>query len=322
MIKNQKNIFEEYFEDRPFVDRFLKETDKDKAVDVVVPIVHTNILWKKNLESIYREIPVKRLLIGDGGCIDDSIKIVKKFPRVKIFNHRKYVSLGYSIRKLIEEVQTPWFIYLHSDVYLPDGWFEQMSKNQKKYDWFECRQHQTILVDYPLNYPKEDRSFSGTQMGRKDAFKNILPQIDDDYLYRNEDMIYADLIKREGYKYGRDGKTFHYHQMMAKKSQWQRTITNVSFNIDLNAKEESRIWIMQIKGLIKYTNPTEKYLIYSVQTSISQLSEDKNFKFEEFEKWTKKTNPKWLPYIKLSFKRKTINYLRKIGFWVYNRFFR
>lgn len=317
MKKNQKSIFKVYFENEKFIDRFKK--NPEEAVDVIIPIVHTNELWEKNLISIYREIPVKRLLISDGGCIDDSIKIANKFPRVKIFDHKKYVSLGYCIRKLIEEVKTDWFIYLHSDVYLPKGWFEEMCKNKKKYDWFECRQHQTILVDYPLKYPKEDRSFSGSQMGRKAAFKNILPMIDDDYLYRNEDMIFAELIEREGYEYGRIGKVFHYHQMMNKKSQWQRTINNVNFDIDLNRKEENRIWIMQAKGLIKYTNPTKKYLIYSVQTSVYQLKLDKDFNFKAFRKWVADTNPKWLPHIesiKLSIKQaimgRLLNVLKKI----------
>lgn len=316
-MENQKNIFQEYFSDQKFSDLYKDEKHRGQAVDVIIPVIHTNILWEKNLLSIYREIPVNRLLIGNGGCIDDSLKIAKKFPRVKIFNHKKYVSLGYSIRKLIEEVKTDWFVYLHSDIYLPKDWFVKMQKYQKKYDWFESRQHQTIMIDYLLDYPKEDRPFSGTQIGRKSAFRNVLPQIDDDYLYRNEDMIFTNLIEKEGYKYGRVRKTFHYHQIMNKKSKWQRTISNVSINVDLNRKEENRVWIMQAKGLIKYTNPTDKYLIYDVQSSIGRLRLDKKFNFKEFRNWVKKTNPKWLPFVRLSFKKAIINYTKNKLIWVY-----
>ena len=114
----------------PFADRFA--TDSARAVDVIIPIVHTNELWRSNLISIYREIPVNRLLIGDGGCIDDSLEVARQFPRVEVLDHRNFTSLGYSIRHLIEAVETEWFVYLHSDVFLPPGWFETMFASAKR----------------------------------------------------------------------------------------------------------------------------------------------------------------------------------------------
>ena len=74
----EASIFSRYFGAEPFADRFA--TDSARAVDVIIPIVHTNELWRSNLTSIYREIPVNRLLIGDGGCIDDSLEIARRFP--------------------------------------------------------------------------------------------------------------------------------------------------------------------------------------------------------------------------------------------------
>ena len=65
----EASIFSRYFGAEPFADRFA--TDSARALDVIIPIVHTNELWRSNLTSIYREIPVNRLLIGDGGCIDE-----------------------------------------------------------------------------------------------------------------------------------------------------------------------------------------------------------------------------------------------------------
>ncbi|MFA6570652.1 MAG: hypothetical protein WCT77_05385 [Bacteroidota bacterium] len=296
MKNNHKSIFQVYYSKESFKDRFIKNSQN--AVDVIIPLIHSNELWEKNLISIYREIPVNRLLIGDGGCIDDSIQVVKKFPRVRIFDHKKYISLGYSIKKLIEEVETNWFVYLHSDVYLPDGWFDGMKKYQKRYDWFECRQHLTVLVDYSLNYPKEDRSFSGSQMGRKTAFKKILSHIDDDYLYRNEDIVYSEYIRNTGLKYGRVANVFHYHQLMSKHSRWERKIKNISVEIERGRNEENREWIMQAKGIIKYTKPNKEYLINSVRSCITQLYTRKNFNIKKFETWVIYTNPEWFPYIK------------------------
>src|SRR5437016_2060726 len=92
-----------------FSDRFA--SGREGAVDVLIPVMHTNEMWGRNLISIYREIPVNRLLLGDGGCIDQTIEIAKKFPRLVVDDHRGFTSLGYSIRKLIERVETEWFVY-------------------------------------------------------------------------------------------------------------------------------------------------------------------------------------------------------------------
>jgi len=86
------SIFQEYFSDQAFIDRF--QNDNSNAVDVIIPVYHTNELWRANLISIYREVPVRRLLISDGGVIDNSLDVIKEFPRVEVFNHRNYKSLG------------------------------------------------------------------------------------------------------------------------------------------------------------------------------------------------------------------------------------
>ena len=53
-----------------------------------------------------------------------------QFPRVHIFDHSSYKSLGYSVRALMTAVETEWFLYLHSDVYLPEKWFDTMRTHQ------------------------------------------------------------------------------------------------------------------------------------------------------------------------------------------------
>lgn len=295
MEQKSISIFRRYFANEPFVDRFANEPEG--AVDVLIPVIHTNELWKSNLLSIYREIPVNRLLIGDAGCIDDSLDVVREFPRVVVFDHSNFVSLGYSIRKLIEAVETEWFIYLHSDVYLPAEWFEVMKQGQSEYDWFECRQHITVLVDYPLDYTDVNRPYSGSQMGRKTAFQDVLPLIDDDYLYRNEDIILATLIKQAGFRYGRANETFHYHQVMQKEGPWLREIKRVSLKVEKGHEEEVRECMMQAKGIIKYMHPTLE-LSYGVRANVNRLLDLGELDWAEFKQWVAETNPAWLPYIK------------------------
>lgn len=290
----EASIFSRYYQAEPFVDRFI--ADKDRAVDVIIPIIHTNELWRANLLSIYREIPVNRLLIGDGGCIDDSIEVARQFPRVEVLDHRNFTSLGFSIRHLIEAVRTEWFVYLHSDVLLPQGWFEAMSAHRGEFDWFECNQRITVLADYLLDTTKVPRAYSGSQMGRTAAFEQVTPLIDDDYLYRNEDIILAELLARKGQRYGKVGETFHFHQIMHKPSRWGRKVTRVGIDLELAADEEIRSNETYARGIVKYLRPDEATpdIVASVKLAVNRLIELKGTTRESFRDWVSATNPAWL----------------------------
>lgn len=313
MVERTDSIFRRYYSKESFRDRFL--TGPQDAVDVIIPIVHTNELWESNLLSFYREIPINRLLIGDGGCIDDSIEIARKFSRVEIFDHRTFKSLGYSLRKLIEAVETEWFIYLHSDVYLADGWFDVMKGHRTEHDWFGCPQQLTVMAEYPL--VDKVRPYAGSQMGRKAAFQDGLAQIDDDYVYRQEDFILANIVEKAGYSHGRVEDTFHYHQVVHRPSPWVRKIKSVDFELEINKEEEIRTHVMQAKGIVKYLEPTP-YLINSVAQSVLRLRALRALNWVEFRRWVLKTEPAWLPYIRKGlFKLRLRAFLRA----VYYRFF-
>jgi glycosyltransferase involved in cell wall biosynthesis len=288
------SIFQNYYDEKQqFMDRY--ETEPEKGIDVIIPIIHTNEIWEKNLLSFYREIPIHRLLIGDGGCIDGSIKTVKKFPRVKVFDHRKITSLGFSIRKLIESVETEWFVYLHSDVYLPPGWFNAMQAYQDKYDWFECRQKITALVEYDLDYTGINRALSGSQMGRRKVFEEVLPKIEDDYLYRTEDIILSELIKKNGKKYGRVDDVFHYHQVMFKQSRWHRKVKNLNIELELGRDEEVRSCMTMAKGIVKYLEPPK--FVSLVISNVNRLQELGKLDWATFDQWVREINPSWLPFL-------------------------
>ena len=304
MNERENSIFREFYTPQPFVDRYLEQPEK--GVDVIIPVIHTNELWEANLFSFYREIPIHTLLIGDGGCIDDSIAIAQKFPRVQVLDHRNYVSLGYSIRKLIEAVEAEWFIYVHSDAYLPSGWFDAMYKHQADYDWFGCPMRHTVMIEYEGDYG--ERPWAGSQMGRKYAFENGLNRIDDDYVYRQEDFVFADIVSKSGFKEGKVTDTFHYHQTMRKPTPWSRNLTRVKMDLEMSREEEVRTWDMQAKGIIKYLQPSSPWLIHDVEAGVYKLLELGELDWNEFKKWVKETNPIWLPYIQ--------KYLRKM--WLLN----
>jgi glycosyltransferase involved in cell wall biosynthesis len=318
MNERFNSIFREYYAAKPFIDRYITEA-KD-AIDVIIPVVHTNELWEANLLSFYREIPINKLLIGDGGCIDDSISIAEKFPRVQIFDHRSYQSLGYSIRKLIEAVETDWFVYIHSDAYLPPGWFDMMQKHQNEYDWFGCPMQHTIMVEYDAGYG--ERPWAGSQMGRKKAFESGLSRIDDDYVYRQEDFVFADIVQKAGFKEGKVTDTFHYHQTIHKPTPWSRKVKSVRYDLELSREEEVRTWMMMGKGIIKYLQPSNDFLISAASTSAEYLIRNKEMTWGEFRQWVRQTNPKWLPYIRRGLFKKLLEHrlrslARSVGLFLF-----
>lgn len=292
MDKPIKSIFREYYENPPFVDRYA--SDPGGAIDVIIPVMHTNELWRANLLSFYREMPIHKLIIGDGGCIDNSIEVAREFPRVHVLDHRQYKSLGYSIRGMIEAVETDWFVYIHSDAYLPSGWFDAMQNHQSEYDWFGCPMQHTVMVEYNMDYG--NRPWAGSQMGRKKAFDPGLNRIDDDYVYRQEDFVFADIIHKAGFKEGKVTDTFHYHQTIHKPSPWARKIRSVNLDLEMSPQEEVRAAMMQVKGLVKYLDPAPQY-ISGIVANVDRLQELGEMDWKEFMQWVKQTNPAWLSLI-------------------------
>jgi hypothetical protein len=286
------SIFQEYYTNQPFVDRYA--LDSANAVDVIIPVFHTNELWHINLISIYREVPVRRLLISDGGVIDDSIDIVRKFPRVEVFNHRHFKSLGKCIAELIKEVSSEWFISLHSDVYLPAGWFDAMLPHSKQYDWYGCPMNITVLTQYR---PETERPYAGSQMGRKAAFMQGIDCIDDDYVYRQEDFVFNKIVEDAGYKTGKIENTFHYHQLMYRNSTgYDLNIKSVSVETKTAEAEILRTQDTQLRGIVKYLDPKEDIVVGMFQLFSSSMLANNQIEYTSFRQWIKLHNPKWLPY--------------------------
>lgn len=287
------SIFSEYYSNHQFFDRFTQ--NPDTAIDVIIPVYHTNELWRVNLMSIYREVPVKRLLISDGGVIDDSIDIVKQFPRVEVFNHRHYKSLGKCIAELIKEVKADWFAYLHSDVYLPPGWFENMMRHKESYDWYGCPMNITVMVNYKVRLA--DRPYAGSQIGRKLAFDKFINRVDDDYVYRQEDFVFNRIVEDAGFKTGKIEDTFHYHQLMFRTSKgFDVNVRSVHVDTVKNEAERKRANETQIRGIVKYLDPVEPYMINDFKVTFRAMIREKELKYLEFRKWVRMTNIRWLPY--------------------------
>ena len=192
-----------------------------------------------------------------------------------------------------------------------------MIKYKDKYDWFECYRKMTVLVEYnEESQNKAERAFSGSQFGKRAAFTTFLNQIEDDYLQRNEDIIFHNLVEYSGGKYARIDSTFHYHQVMNRRGVKEPKLKRVTIEKESDYDWGKRIYTMQAKGIIKYLQPDKKYLIDNVNSAIWYLfRHTDDFNWQEFKVWVNETNPEWSKYLnkKSLWKHKLLKLLKRIN---------
>jgi hypothetical protein len=287
------------FADRPFVDRFIEEIPGDEPIDVIVPLLHSTDLWRENLKSYYQEIPISRLLIGDAGAIDGSPEIALEFPRVEVIDHTHLSTLGASIADLISRVETEIFIYLQSDVFLPNGWLSPMKHGLLKADWVGCPMEIVVLMNYSLDYTGR-RPLAGSQMGRTRAFNGVASKIDDDFVYRNEDFVFASLVRENGCTVGSVYDTYHFHQVMRRVTSGEALdVRSIQINVDRDPAEELRVNKSQAFGLIKYCSPSDSEAKKELRGAVNAGLQSSAFTRKELIDFAKSQNPLWLDDIKV-----------------------
>lgn len=99
-------------------------------VDVVVLTKNSGRTLARCFNSIYKNIPVKRLIVVDGYSVDNTLQVVRRFKR----KYRSVTLLmekgtrGKARQKAIDEVTTEWFMFVDSDVALCNEWFEKAKR--------------------------------------------------------------------------------------------------------------------------------------------------------------------------------------------------
>jgi glycosyltransferase involved in cell wall biosynthesis len=98
-----------------------------QAIDVVMLTRNSEHLLERCLASIYKNVPVNKLIIVDGFSTDRTVKILDEFNR----KHKNVTLLcdnGSRARareKGIREVTTEWFMFADSDILLSKDWFQK-----------------------------------------------------------------------------------------------------------------------------------------------------------------------------------------------------
>ena len=279
-----------------FYDKYDPELE---SFDIVIPIKNTNAFFYENLCSIYRNIPVNRLLIGDAGCSDNSLEVLQSFPRVEVFDHRHFVTQGVCIKDLIMRVQTKHFFYLHADIFIQDQTcVDTLIDKRDQAEWIEgFRKHITINEAVPENYFGDERSYSGMQLGETSLLQKSVSDIVDGDLQRNEDIVIAELVKKNGGIFKKVKESSHLHQIMNKDCTHEPILTNVSV-----VREEDALWMVQIatvhiRGIVKHLAP-KPYLVIEIQKQLLELLKSGHFHTVSSElAELGKRYPEWQKYI-------------------------
>ncbi len=98
-----------------------------ESVDVVLLTLNSERKLQDCLDSVYRNVPVNRLIAVDGGSTDRTLQILAKFnakySNVKVVTDRG--TRATARQKGVENVTADWFIFVDSDVILCKNWYQK-----------------------------------------------------------------------------------------------------------------------------------------------------------------------------------------------------
>lgn len=102
-----------------------------ESIDVVMLTKNSEHILKRCLESVYENVPVKRLIVVDASSTDNTLKIIgdfnDKYGNVKVITENG--TRAKARERGIQEVETEWFMFVDSDVVLCKDWFKKAVKH-------------------------------------------------------------------------------------------------------------------------------------------------------------------------------------------------
>jgi glycosyltransferase involved in cell wall biosynthesis len=108
-------------------------------IDAVIRTKNSQEFLKECIEAVLTEIPIRRLIIVDGGSTDRTNEIASSFNNVEFYSCPD-MNLGQATKYGLSLAQTDWVAIIDSDVILRKGWFENLKKYMQEADAIEgCR---------------------------------------------------------------------------------------------------------------------------------------------------------------------------------------
>lgn len=104
-----------------------------EPIDVSILTMNSAAKLRECIDSVYKNVPVNRLIVVDGFSTDATQTIVEEFQRQHgnvIFIQEKGTRAT-ARQTAIKLAKTPWFMFVDSDVVLSRNWFAEAEKQVK-----------------------------------------------------------------------------------------------------------------------------------------------------------------------------------------------
>jgi glycosyltransferase involved in cell wall biosynthesis len=178
-------------------------------VDVAILTMNSERMLRECINSVYRNIPVKNLIVIDGCSTDNTANIVKEFQEK--YGNVTFVqekgTRGTARQKAIQMVKSDWFMFVDSDVLLSKNWFAEAEKLVKDNVgaiwgieiWSVLRESKKLLWLFERVTMKifEKRGGTHDTLIRRKTVEDIeIPY----NLHTYEDGYIKDWIEKKGYK--------------------------------------------------------------------------------------------------------------------------
>lgn len=245
-----------------FFDRKTQDPNQE-PVDVIMLTLDAGHFLEKCLYSIYREVPVRKLFVCDGGSKDSTAEILQKYPRVTLHVRNDIRTTGKALEFLISLVESKWFVMIDADIELSPGWYDDMLKNTQSYDVLESSKR--IMAYHFYREDKEkmkpnSRSFDLCHMVKKSAVSDF--RCDDDFMWRYTDILLRQTTEKSNYRYGKIDSSYHVHNETERqpyesddeKSYWKVAWREPRIVITDKSKER-KATEKNAKAVVKYLDP-------------------------------------------------------------------
>ncbi len=282
--------------DRPsgsLIDRTVVEPELEQ-IDVIMATLDAANFLEKGLYSVYREIPVRKLIVCDGGSKDGTIEILKKYPRVQLHVRPDIRTTGKTVEFLLSLVETEWFSFIDGETELSPRWYDEMCKHKIAYDVLENSRRTNAYHFYRERKEKlepDSRPLDFCHLIRKSAVKNF--HCEDDYLQRAADIFFRQVVENSGYKYGKISTTSHLHHDTEKvqyesdkEKKFGKFVYNKPQYVIIDEQKFKLMLDKAAKEAVKYLDPD------TVITRKAKWLDGLVSRLDR--KWVKKNGPKWL----------------------------
>jgi len=276
-----------------FVDR-KSDNPELQAIDVIIFTLDEETFLERCLYSAYKEIPVRKLLVMDGGSKDNTLEILKKFPRVDVYVRPDFKTMGKGFEYMLSLVETEWFVFMDAHDELADGWYDEMIKHETSYDVLENSRRISAYHHYELLEAKlqeNSRASDMCHLMRKEALRNY--HCDDDYMWRVVDFFIRQTVENSGFKYKKIDTTTHIHHERSgikyesdETKSFRKLVMHKPELIVLDKKMEKLDNIQRAKAMVKYLDPNDPSVKHARWLDYYLRFVDK--------KWVEENGPSWI----------------------------